>query len=302
MLFACFAAAHNTPAQEPAQGAAQKSRNFLRLLTWSAEPLAQRYSIRIERKNEGGAFEPYTTKFTIENELYCALPEGNYRYAVAANDIKGNNQGYSSWVYFECKAPKGSSGKNTAQKTEGTKLGYPVRLRSISVYYTPLIAVSGDLFSVFNTAFFPQGLGLNAALNLYSAPFGDFSAALEADWNYLYGEQESQDIAYNAAGHFFGIALQLGYRKFIYHKIIDINATLDVGYDVISAEKKGDDVIDKKSTILPCMGIGIFAGYHVANKIIISAGMRISYIFSPDEKSPLCLRPFLGVGWSPYAD
>ncbi|MDR0526222.1 MAG: hypothetical protein LBG79_00170 [Spirochaetaceae bacterium] len=281
-------------AQLNAQSSAESQKRYMRLLSWTAEPHASGYIVLIERKKAQGGFETYTEKRVLENELYYALHEGSYRYSVAALNSSGGRTAYSEWIYFECTPPPGAK-----KRGESNRRGAAFHIRSVSVCYPPMLPISGDMFKVIiSSNFYPQGAGINAAFTIYHASFGDFGASFELDWNYLYGVDKSWDIQNTVSANLINIEPQLTFRRFVYHKMIDVNVSLDAGYNVIMGTRKAEGIEDHSSTFLFFAGAGFFAGYHVTNNIVVYAGTKISFLFSPEERPPVYLRPALSVGWS----
>jgi hypothetical protein len=283
-------------------------REYTRLLSWTSDKYAQSYVVTIEKQDSGGAYQPYTTKNSFEAKLYWTFPAGLYRFQVAAVDVYGARTPDSPWEYFECQAKAAAP---PAPDSEPYGFGY-FKLIDVSLCYTPVVPLSGDLFSIINSGFYPQGLGAEAAFSLVRINGFAAALALGLDWNYLYGTfvntSGGEDYTHNISAHLAGILLSVRLQRFLYKNFLDITVYVSGGYNLLLGvsitEPDGSDITDnyetsyQKGAYLFAAGGAALAGWHFSNAVVLRAGVRITYLVSPDAVSPLYLRPVLSIGWS----
>ena len=289
-------------------------REYIRLLSWTQEPLAQSYTITVEQKAETGEYRPFIEKNSFESKLYWAFPEGLYRFRVAVVDIYGGETAPSPWEYFVCSERESGEGRVEVNAAATFGAFRPV---SAALFYTPLFSLGGNAAGRIDSRFQPQGFGAAAdfrVLRVEGGLFGggDLLAALALEWGYLFGSYTHIDQGYqyinNVSVNLVNIMAQLAYRVFVYEKKVDISAGFDLGYSILlgknTVASDGRDLLEpaetvyRKGSYLFALGGGLRAGWHFSNAIIVYAAVRAVYLFSPDKPPPAYIRPSIGIGWS----
>jgi hypothetical protein len=168
----------------------------------------------------------------------------------------------------------------------------------LSLGYTPMIPLHGQINTMLDAAFYP--LGLDVRLWTTRLKWGMFNFGFEgaAVYNYINSSYSQDSLNYDVSGHFAGLSLNL----LVQAEISDqLSIRLSGGGGIATAvnfKKQASGLSAEAVNVLyPSVNAGIAALWFFSkNGYFAILGLDYLYLFSTDESNPGFMFPSIGIG------
>ena len=173
----------------------------------------------------------------------------------------------------------------------------------IALGYAPIIPLYGYLFkdgsleAPFSGSFYPLGFTLRLGFVPFGFSWGNLG--ITAAGSFAYFEQDRK--YYSTSAFYIDAYLNLLYQKYLYRRILALNANLGIGVASIFGFHYDYPIgpsTEDTSAFYPALTVGLSVMAKIVGPLYISPGIELVQIITPEGDSPMpgFLRPYFTVG------
>jgi hypothetical protein len=275
--------------------------------SWNQDEYASGFEVIVEQQDQWGLYTEIERTFTQDTFVEFALAPGFYRYRIQAYDLLDRPSGDPQWIYAEI-FPASPPAVQIAEDTDDTEIAddteiseeVPPKFKTkadmfLSLGYSPLIPIYGELHQLLDTRVFPAG----GTARFSYVPFKlkeNITLGLEAalSWNYLHSQYQYSDVYSRFSGLTASALLQLHLDNPSW--IVNFRAGGGL-YGLLNLYTETFGIkADPINILYPELNAGVGVQWFFRPPFFLEAGLDYFHIFSVDRPAPGYIKPEIGIG------